>query len=331
MAKSNKIIIHWLRWPLPFRITLLVLLIILVFGEIISLVEPKEFPTTFDGIWWAVVTVSTVGFGDYVPQTYVGRGIAIIMILAGTSFVTAYFATIAAAAIKRQNSYLLGDVPFTGSNHVVIIGWNEKANEMIDSLHSVKPYKQIVLIDNSLKESPLLENVHYIRGNPSSDQTLLNANIGEADAAIITADQHKNEHDADMHSILVLLSLKGINPNLYCVIEILTELQANNASRAGADEIIKSYKLTSHFMMSSYLAKNGLSHFYSELNPASGNLFQVLPVTDKFVGKTFRAASHELLENESILIGIKRGEETKLNPPLSYEISVQDSLIVFTH
>ncbi|QGQ47812.1 potassium channel family protein [Metabacillus sediminilitoris] len=331
MANSNKTIIHWLRWPLYYRLTLIVLLIILVFGSIMSLVEPNEFPTTFDGIWWAVVTISTVGFGDYVPHTYVGRGIAMLMIIVGASFVTAYFATISAAAIKSQHSYMEGERPFKGTNHVVLIGWNEKANEMIESLLSVKPYKQIVLIDETLHTAPLIENVHFIRGNPSNDRTLQKANIEDADAAIITADQHKNEHDADMYSILVLLTLKGVNPKLYCVIEILTEHQANNASRAGADEIIKSYKLTSHFMMSSYLAKNGLSHFYSELNPASGNLFQVLPVTDRLVGKTFRDASHELLDNESILIGVKRGEETKLNPPLTYQIQANDSLIVYTH
>ncbi|MGM7722616.1 potassium channel family protein [Metabacillus sp. Hm71] len=331
MAKTNKTIIQWLRWPIHYRISLIVLFMILVFGEIISLVEPKEFPTTFDGIWWVVVTVSTVGFGDYVPETYLGRGIAIIMILAGASFVSAYFASISAAAIKRQNSHAEGTISFKGSDHVVIIGWNEKANEMIESLQSVKPYKQIVLVDDSLKESPLIENVHFVRGNPLHDKTLLKANILEADAAIITADQHKNEHDADMHSILVLLTLKGINPSLYCIIEILTELQTKNADRAGADEIIRSYKLTSHFMMSSYLAKNGLSKFYSELNPASGNLFKILPVSDELIGKTFKEASHELLEKESILIGIKRGEETKVNPPLTYEIQPLDSLIVFTH
>ncbi|UGB30043.1 potassium channel family protein [Metabacillus sp. B2-18] len=331
MAKSNKTITQWLRWPIHFRITLIVLLIILVFGEIITLIEPNEFPTTFDGIWWAVVTVSTVGFGDYVPQTYLGRGIAMLMILAGASFVTAYFASVSSAAIKRQHSYLEGNVTFSGKNHVILIGWNEKANEMIDSLKTVKPYKQIVLIDDSLKESPLIENVHFIRGNAANEQTLLKANIQEADAAIITADQHKNEQDADMNSILVLLSLKGLNPNLYCVIELLTEQQANNASRAGANEIIKSYKLTSHFIMSSYLAKNGLSSFYSELNPASGNLFQVLPVNKELIGKTFKDASHQLLEKESILIGIKRGEDTKVNPPLSFEIQDHDSLIVFTH
>lgn len=331
MARTNKTIVQWLRWPIHYRITIIVLLIILVFGEIISLVEPNEFPTTFDGIWWALVTVSTVGFGDYVPQTYVGRGIAMIMILAGASFVTAYFASISTAAIKKQHSYVEGNVTFTGKNHIVLIGWNEKAKEMVESLQAVKPFKQIVLIDESLKESPLIENVHFIKGNPIYDETLLKANILEADAAIITADQHKNEQDADMSSILVLLSLKGINPHLYCVVEILTGQQSNNASRAGADEIIRSYQLTSHFIMSSYLAKNGLSAFYSEFNPASGNSFQVVPVDERLVGKTFKEASHELLEKESILFGIKRGDETKVNPPLSFKIHHHDCLIVFTH
>ncbi|PMC40670.1 potassium channel protein [Bacillus sp. UMB0899] len=331
MARTNRTIVQWLRWPIHYRITIIVLLIVLVFGEIISLVEPKEFPTIFDGVWWAVVTVSTVGFGDYVPQTYVGRGVAMLMILAGASFVTAYFASVSTAAIKKQHSYLEGRVRFTGKNHIVLIGWNEKAKEMVDSLQAVKPFKQIVLIDSSLKESPLIENVHFIKGNPIHDETLLKAKVLDADAAIITADQHKNEQDADMNSILVLLALKGINPKLYCVVEILTEQQNNNATRAGADEIIKTYKLTSHLMMSSYLAKSGLSSFYSEFNPATGNSFKIIPVDSRFIGKSFREASYELLENESILIGIKRGDEAKVNPPRSYTIQQHDFLIVFTH
>ena len=331
MARTNRTIIQWLRWPIHYRITLIVLLIILIFGEIISLVEPKEFPTIFDGIWWAVVTVSTVGFGDYVPQTYVGRGVAMLMILAGASFVTAYFASVSTAAIKRQHSYLEGRTRFTGKNHIVLIGWNEKAKEMVDSLQTVKPFKQIVLIDESLKESPLIENVHFIKGNPIHDETLLKAKVLEADAAIITADQHKNEQDADMSSILALLSLKGINPKLYCIVEILTEQQTNNATRAGADEIIKTYKLSSHLMMSSYLAKSGLSSFYSEFNPANGNSFKLIPVDQMLIGKSFKEASYQLLENESILIGIKRGDKAKVNPPLSFTIHQNDYLIVFTH
>ena len=35
--------------------------------------EPETFPTIFDGIWWAIITASTVGYGDYVPHSVLGR------------------------------------------------------------------------------------------------------------------------------------------------------------------------------------------------------------------------------------------------------------------
>ncbi|MED4533800.1 potassium channel family protein [Metabacillus fastidiosus] len=331
MLKSNKLYIRWMKSPLYIRIMLVVLFIIIFFGWIVALIEPKEFPTAFDGIWWALVTISTVGFGDLAPETVAGRLIGMMLIFIGASFITAFFATLSAAAIKKQYSYAEGNVAFKEKQHVIIIGWNEKASEIIQSVRQIEPFKKIVLIDNTLEEAPLIENVHFIRGNPINDQTLLRANLTEADAAIITADQHKNELEADMQSILILLALKGLNKELYSVIEILTEHQVNNAERAGADEIIKSYQLTSHFIISSYLARNKLSSIYADLNPASGNLFQLLNVPVQLIGVTFKKASHELLEKETILIGIKRGEKTIMNPPLSMIIETDDLLIIFAH
>lgn len=329
--RSNKLLIDWLKWPLYFRIVLIVMLIVLLFGQVISLIEPEVFPTVFDGIWWALVTVSTVGFGDYVPKTVAGRFVGMVLILIGAGFVTTYFATLSAAAFQKQHSYLKGDTTFKHGNHIVIIGWNEKTSELIETFQKIKPYKNLVLIDDTLEESPLIENLHFIRGNPTIDRTLVKANIEQADAAIITANQHKNESDADMHSILILLALKGINPDLYTVIELVTGMQLNNAKRAGADEIIKSYQLSSHLMMNSYLAKYGLSSVYSELNPANGNYFKIEPIPEELIGETFHAASHALLEKELLLIGIKKGDKTKLNPPISQVLHQDDLLILITH
>lgn len=38
-----------------------------VFGTLEHLVEPKTFPTVWLGMWWSLVTVTTVGYGDFVP------------------------------------------------------------------------------------------------------------------------------------------------------------------------------------------------------------------------------------------------------------------------
>lgn len=76
------------------------------------------------------------------------------------------------------------------------------------------PSKTVVLIDESLKEGPLIENVHFIRGHAADDETLKRANITEAESVMITADQYKSEAEADMLSVLILLSVKGLNPLL---------------------------------------------------------------------------------------------------------------------
>ncbi|MBD1382564.1 potassium channel family protein [Metabacillus arenae] len=329
--KSNKLLIEWLKWPIYVRIVLFVLLIILVFGEAITYIEPEQFPTVFEGIWWALVTISTVGYGDFAPTTVPGRLAGIILIFLGASFITAYFATLSAAAIQKQHSYLEGKVNYKQKEHVVIIGWNEKAHQIIHSFRKIKPHKQIVLIDRTLKQSPLIENVHFVHGNPVNDHTLLKANIVEADTVIITADQHRSELEADMQSVLVLLAVKGLNADIYSIIEILTEQQSNNAARAGADEIIKSYELSSQFIMSSFLSKNGLSKVYEELNPISGNFFKVIDTPPDYIGKTFREVHQLLMEEEQILLGTKKGELTKMNPPLSYKIETNDHLVILCH
>ncbi len=62
---------------------------------------------------------------------------------------------------------------------------------------------------------------------------------------IITADPNKDEMLADIHTIVTLLAVKGLNPAVKCIVEILTSEQVKNASRAGADEIIRTNLLIS--------------------------------------------------------------------------------------
>lgn len=68
--KSTKLWIQYLRWPVFIRMSVIVLMILILFGTMISYIEPKEFPTPFEGIWWALVTMSTTGYGDFVPKTF---------------------------------------------------------------------------------------------------------------------------------------------------------------------------------------------------------------------------------------------------------------------
>ncbi|OPG89618.1 potassium channel protein, partial [Chryseobacterium mucoviscidosis] len=75
---------------------------------------------------------------------------------------------------------------------------NEKSNKLMRTLQAADSNKTIVLIDETLKEGPLMENIHFIKGHAADDATLQKANIEEAEIVFITADQHKSEISADM-------------------------------------------------------------------------------------------------------------------------------------
>jgi voltage-gated potassium channel len=227
-----------------------IVLIVLFFGTVIHWIERATFPTIFDGVYWSVITASTVGYGDLYPHTLAGKWVGILLIIIGAGFITTYFAFISKSAIAFQDSFQKGDQTFNGQDHLIIFGWNERSRIVIDSLILNNPPVSIVLIDESLHKNPYNHGcITYIKGCGACDDPLIRANVHKARKAIITADPNFPEREADMRSILTLLALKGLNPELVCTIEILTTEQLNNAKRAGADHIISSNEETGQKML----------------------------------------------------------------------------------
>lgn len=324
---QNRLYISFLRLPLLLRILFIALLVFIFFGILIHLFEPKTFPTISDGIWWAIITASTVGYGDFVPQSFLGRFTAVTLILFGAGFVSSYFITLATAAVTRQDALFEGKIAYKGDGHIIIIGWNERSRELISKLTAQNPPQTIVLIDESIKSDPLASRyVHYIQGKPHMDETILKSNIVKADKVLITADRGNDELQADMNSILTLLTIKGLCPQIKCIIEILTAEQVTNAKRAGADEVIQSNKLTSVFMENSlHSVHDGLlSDVVSHLQERRLEAI----VTEAFIEKTFAEAHQYFFEKEYLLIGIKRGEKTILNPSPSFTIHPKDQFLI---
>lgn len=71
-----------------------ILIIILIAGNVIHAIEPETFPDAFIGSWWGLVTMTTVGYGDMVPQTGVGKVIAAVLMITGITMIAMLTATI---------------------------------------------------------------------------------------------------------------------------------------------------------------------------------------------------------------------------------------------
>jgi voltage-gated potassium channel len=70
--------------------------LVLLAGLAIRVTDPHLFRTPLDGWWWAASTITTVGYGDLVPATSVGRMVGLVLMFSGIALVSLLTASIAA-------------------------------------------------------------------------------------------------------------------------------------------------------------------------------------------------------------------------------------------
>ena len=71
-------------------------------GVLMTVAESKSYPTIGSGLWWAIQTVTTVGYGDNVPTTVAGRLVAAFVMLFGIGFLTVITAAITSTFVSRS-------------------------------------------------------------------------------------------------------------------------------------------------------------------------------------------------------------------------------------
>ncbi len=75
--------------------------VVIAFGVLERIVDPNSFPTIWSAMWWAVQTVTTVGYGDVVPGQTAGKFIAAVLMIVGLSFLAVVTALVTSAFVAQ--------------------------------------------------------------------------------------------------------------------------------------------------------------------------------------------------------------------------------------
>jgi voltage-gated potassium channel len=87
---------------------LVTLSVTVIGGVLMHFTDDKTFPNIGDGMWWAIQTVTTVGYGDLVPVSAAGRLVAALVMLVGIGFLTVITATITSVFVESARRRLEG-------------------------------------------------------------------------------------------------------------------------------------------------------------------------------------------------------------------------------
>jgi voltage-gated potassium channel len=75
--------------------------VVVAAGLLMTIIDRKEYPTIGLGLWWALQTVTTVGYGDVAPSHPAGRLVAMVVMLEGIAFIAIVTALITSTFVAR--------------------------------------------------------------------------------------------------------------------------------------------------------------------------------------------------------------------------------------
>jgi voltage-gated potassium channel len=289
-------------------------------------------------LWWGLVTLTTVGYGDVVPRTVLGRVLAASLMVIGFISLSLVTATVASVFIERKFRQEKGLEAVNATQHILILGWPEDAEALLDQLlKRLPPAIPVVLINkappeqmDAIKERYPQNTVFYLRGDYSREEILLKANIKGAIKAIILADRQPGETAAqvDQRTLFTALTLKALHTKIRIMGELLRAENRSYLERAGAEEVLIRGQYDSS-LLAGAIASPPLFRFYTSLLIGDGQGLWDLEVPGWFHGRPLREFSAYLQEHhQGILIGIyTEGRGLSLEDLLSEEPSPIDDFI----
>ncbi len=285
-----------------------------------------------DSLWWTIVTITTVGYGDISPASLGGRIVGVLLMLFGIGFLGLLTATLASSFVEERRQEGKGVNPVHVAQHLLLCGWSYKAKEIVEEVRAddAVQIRPVVLIAE-LTEKPLEDDQVYFVTGAVTQQTLYKANAGQAQAAIVLSDESIEAHTRDAKTILDTLTIKSTYPDLYTSVELADSKNVEHCRLAKADEIIVSGELSTNLLVRASF-DHGVTQIITELvsNRFGSEIYKTVP-PPKCVGRPFLEVLTLLkMDHNIIVVAVESAKQGHFlaNPPNSYIIDERDRLVV---
>ena len=221
------------------KMALVILLTIFIIGTIgFHFIEGWSF---VDSFYVCMVTLSTVGYGDFAPETTAGKFFTVFIIIFGVGMMFYSLVLMAETFIEARLRNLLGrgkleKIIEKMNSHYIICGGGRIGFLICRELIAGK--MPCVVIDNNQEviQKAQEEGFIYCKGDATQDKVLIAAGIKRAKGIICVL-------PTDAENLYVILTAKELNQNIYIMARSEEEESERRLLRAGADRVMSPYTL----------------------------------------------------------------------------------------
>jgi voltage-gated potassium channel len=295
-----------------------------------ALFEPDT--TWLNAVWWSIVTMTTVGYGDISPVTAGGRIIGTVVMFLGIGILGTVTATLASLLVERRIREDRGMRSYEFEDHIILCEWNLRAREILQELRCDRRTEAVpVVLLAEIESKPVDDDLlFFIRGGVS-EENLRRASLAKATTVVILSDDRLEAGARDAKTVLSTLTVESINPAAYTIVELVSGANVQHCRRANADEVIVVSEFSSKLISRATL-DHGISTVLSELlSSRVGDELQKLPLPETLAGAEFLEVMAAMKRNRRCtVLAVQKGGVGAVvsNPPAEYRVEAGDCLIV---
>jgi len=252
---------EWCRSPFG-KLTLLILALLI--SATLGFWFFEHYPAgdvhdVFGALWWAVVTLTTVGYGDMVPATTGGKIMGLVVMICGIGLVSTLTGNLASMLVEHKARKRKGLLTVNLTNHVIIIGWNDFGPELVAALRDngvlmADKETNLVLVNSLASDEreavafqlDMGNRLHFVWGTITQESVLLKATPDRARVVYLLSQRDaQTPKDADHETLYAALALREIAPQVPLYGEVSLPENRKHLLRAGVNEILVHGQLTS--------------------------------------------------------------------------------------
>jgi voltage-gated potassium channel len=195
-----------------------------------------EKMTPLDALYMAVITVTTVGFGEVHPLHHGGRVFTIILVLFGVGAFTYFATTVANYLIAGEIKGFLEWRKMQNkieqlSSHFIICGYGRMGAQVAREFRREKQPLVVVERSDEVVAAAIQAGYLTLRGNAENDEVLRTAGIERARGLVAVL-------DSDADNLMVVLSARAMNEKLFIVARTNSEMSESKLVAAGANRVL---------------------------------------------------------------------------------------------
>lgn len=326
--------------------TLFILLSFLIFIGTVSifLLEHKDnsqqVSDLFDALYFTIVTVATVGFGDITPHTTGGRILSMILIFAGLGILS-FFTSITVSALSEQMQEIRDQKTHSElqkyGSFVIICGYGRVGQHIAEQL--AKNKQNFVIIDSHDHRIEKAKRRDYlaILADASRNDILLKAGINNKATAVLCTT------GSDVINVYITLTSRYLNPNIRIISRANKQENVKKMYQAGANDVLQPFEIAGLVVAESIGQPVAFEAILGILNEEKNFVMEALSVKKGCSIDGQCIAEIDFLKRKLILVGVisthtlhhKHKDRYELkdqhfyfNPIKEFELQANDLLVL---